>query len=128
MLTLSQAAALLGLSPSTLRHQASSGRLRAQLMGKTYVVTEREVERYRREQLGKPGRPSHRSTPPSKPHDLRPVRTTHTIVSTGSDRLRGSGSDHSGDITASHEPDDRAVDTRDAAHRRSPAPSLCLDA
>lgn len=56
MLTLQQAAARLGLSPSTLRHQAQSGKLRATLMGKTYVVSEREVERYRREHMGKVGR------------------------------------------------------------------------
>lgn len=56
MLTLVEAASRLGLSPSTLRHQAQSGRLRARLIGKTYVVTEREVERYRDESRGKPGR------------------------------------------------------------------------
>jgi excisionase family DNA binding protein len=56
-LTLSEAAEKLGLAASTLRHQVQAGRLRARLVGKTYVVTEREVERYRRERLGKPGRP-----------------------------------------------------------------------
>lgn len=55
-MTLAQAATLLGLSPSTLRHQAQAGRLRATLVGKTYTVTEREVERYRAESVGKPGR------------------------------------------------------------------------
>jgi len=65
MLTLTEAAARLGLAASTLRHQAQAGRLRARLIGKTYVVTAREVERYRREHLGKPGRPSHRGAPPS---------------------------------------------------------------
>ena len=64
MLTLSEAAARLGLSASTLRHQVQAGRLRARLMGKTYVVTEREVKRYRATSLGKPGRPSH-ARPPS---------------------------------------------------------------
>ena len=57
MLTLTEAADRLGLAASTLRHQVQAGRLRARLIGKTYVVTEREVERYRRERLGKPGRP-----------------------------------------------------------------------
>ena len=56
MFTLVEAAARLGLSPSTLRHQARAGRLRARLIGKTYVVSEREVERYRAESKGKPGR------------------------------------------------------------------------
>jgi excisionase family DNA binding protein len=59
LLTLTEAAAQLGLAASTLRHQVQAGRLRARLIGKTYVVTEREVERYRRERLGKPGRPRH---------------------------------------------------------------------
>ncbi|HEV2006691.1 MAG TPA: helix-turn-helix domain-containing protein [Candidatus Limnocylindrales bacterium] len=63
MLTLAEAATRLGLSSSTLRHQAHAGRLQATLYGKTYVITEVELERYRRDQLGKPGRPSHRSAP-----------------------------------------------------------------
>ena len=62
-LTLSEAAEELGLSATTLRHQVQAGRLRARLVGKTYVVTPRELDRYRREHLGKPGRPSHRIAP-----------------------------------------------------------------
>ncbi len=65
MLTLTEAADQLGLAASTLRHQVQAGRLRARLVGKTYVVTAGDVERYRREHLGKPGRPSHRGAPPS---------------------------------------------------------------
>ncbi len=65
MLTLAEAALRLGRSPSTLRHQVKAGRLRARLVGKTWVVSEREVERYRADSLGKPGRPSHRPAPPS---------------------------------------------------------------
>ncbi len=64
LLTLADAALRLGVAASTLRHQAQAGRLRARLVGKTYVVTPGEVERYRREHLGKPGRPSHRPAPP----------------------------------------------------------------
>lgn len=56
MITLATAAKRLGISPRTLRHQAARGRLRASLIGKTYVVSEREVERYRAESLGRPGR------------------------------------------------------------------------
>ena len=67
MLTLTEAAARLGLSASTLRHQVQSGRLRARMVGKTYLVTAREVERYRREHLGRPGRPSHLPAPPAAP-------------------------------------------------------------
>jgi excisionase family DNA binding protein len=55
-LTLAQAGALLGVSPATLRNQVHNGRLRARLIGKTWVVTPREVERYRAESLGRPGR------------------------------------------------------------------------
>ena len=53
MLTLAEAAARLGLSPSTLRVQVGKGKLRARLVGKTWTVSEREVERYRAESLGK---------------------------------------------------------------------------
>jgi excisionase family DNA binding protein len=65
LLTLTEAADRLGLAASTLRHQVQAGRLRARMIGKTYVVTAREVERYRHEHLGKPGRPTHRPAPPS---------------------------------------------------------------
>ena len=64
MLTLSEAAVQLGLTASTLRHQVQAGRLGATLIGKTYVVSAREVVRYRAEHLGKSGRPSHRAVPP----------------------------------------------------------------
>ena len=64
--SLTEAAALLGMAASTLRHQAQAGRLRASLVGKTWVVTSAEVERYRRESLGRPGRPSQHGSPPSR--------------------------------------------------------------
>ena len=67
MLTLSEAAARLGVAASTLRHQVQAGRLGAELYGKTYVVTEAEVERYRRESLGRQGRP------PKDDHSTRPA-------------------------------------------------------
>jgi Helix-turn-helix domain len=63
--TLAEAAARLGLAASTLRHQAQAGRLHARLIGKTYVVSEREIARYRATSLGRPGRPSHRPAPPT---------------------------------------------------------------
>ena len=53
ILTLSQAAEQLGHAPATLRRQVNNGVLRATLIGKTYVVTEKEVERYRANHLGK---------------------------------------------------------------------------
>jgi excisionase family DNA binding protein len=58
VLTLTEAADRLGLAASTLRHQVQAGRLRATLIGKGYVVTERELARYRAEHQGKPGRPT----------------------------------------------------------------------
>ena len=57
MLTLTEAAARLGLAASTLRWQVHRGRLNARLIGKTYVVSEREINRYRAVSLGRPGRP-----------------------------------------------------------------------
>lgn len=59
--TLAEAAAELGLSPSTLKIQAQKGAIAARLLGKTWITTTAEVERYRREHLGKVGRPKGRS-------------------------------------------------------------------
>jgi excisionase family DNA binding protein len=56
MLTLAEAAARLGLSPSTLRNQIHSGRLKGRLVGKTWTISERELQRYAAQSLGKPGR------------------------------------------------------------------------
>lgn len=56
-MTLPEAALLLGLSPDGLRVQANRGRLRATKRGRDWFVTPHEVERYRRESLGHPGRP-----------------------------------------------------------------------
>lgn len=58
LLSLADAAAELGISASTLRHQAQAGRIRARLFGRTWITTRQEVERYRRESLGSPGRPA----------------------------------------------------------------------
>lgn len=48
-MTLNEAAAILGLSPDTLRWQVRNGRLRAKKVGPIWTVTPREVERYRKE-------------------------------------------------------------------------------
>lgn len=55
MLSLRQAAESLGISITTVKQQAKAGVFRATLVGHQYVVTASEVERYRREHLGKPG-------------------------------------------------------------------------
>lgn len=57
ILTLAEAAERLGVAASTLRNQVKAGRLRARLVGKTWVTTSSEVERYRAESLGRVGRP-----------------------------------------------------------------------
>ena len=48
-MTIKEAAELLGLDPSTLRHQHDNGRLKATKRGRDLWVTPKEVERYRRE-------------------------------------------------------------------------------
>lgn len=49
MLTLTEAAKVLGVNPGTLRVQVHNGKLRARKVGPIWTVTEREVERYARE-------------------------------------------------------------------------------
>lgn len=71
MMTLAQAGTLLGVSPSTLRAQVHNRRLRARLIGKTWVVTEKEVERYRTESVGRPGRRRERPETPATPKEAR---------------------------------------------------------
>lgn len=55
--TLAEAAELLGLSVNTVRHQREAGRLSAAKYGRDWLVEDREIERYRRESLGRAGRP-----------------------------------------------------------------------
>jgi excisionase family DNA binding protein len=49
LLTLADASAELGVAHDTLRWQVHNGKLKAQKLGTSWVVTRREVERYRRE-------------------------------------------------------------------------------
>ncbi len=49
VLTLTEAAALLGVTAATLRQQIANGKLKARKVGRDWHVTPREVERYRRE-------------------------------------------------------------------------------
>jgi excisionase family DNA binding protein len=55
-MTLKEAAALLGVSPVTLRAQIANRRLKATKRGRDWYVTTAAVERYREESLGQPGR------------------------------------------------------------------------
>lgn len=49
VLTLAEAAKRLDLSPETLRWQVRNGKLRARKVGPIWTVSEREVERYAKE-------------------------------------------------------------------------------
>lgn len=51
-MTLGEAARELGISAGTLRNQVLAGKLKAEKVGKFWVVRPREVERYRAEHLG----------------------------------------------------------------------------
>ena len=64
-MTLTEAAALLGVAASTLRVQANRGQLKARKVGRDWHVTRREIERYRRESLGRHKGPprAHASAP-----------------------------------------------------------------
>ena len=55
-MTTAEAAARLGLAPATVRRQIEQGRIGARKVGRDWQVTPREVERYRAESLGRPGR------------------------------------------------------------------------
>ena len=51
MLTLSEAAERLGIHPDVLRVQIHRGKLKGRKLGPIWTVTEREIERYRRDSL-----------------------------------------------------------------------------
>ena len=53
MLTLAEAAASLGIGAASLRHQIADGKLAAAKVGPNWIVKPSEVERYRRDSLGK---------------------------------------------------------------------------
>ena len=55
-MTLTEAAARLGVAPATLRHQIRNGRLRASKVGRDWAVSEDEVRRYATLSRGRPGR------------------------------------------------------------------------
>jgi len=84
ILTLAEAGELLGIAPVTLRAQAASSRLKARLVGKTWITTRVEVERYRREHLGNVGRPPGIHGSASSP--------VPRITSAGAPIIRGSAS------------------------------------
>ena len=58
LIDLNEAAGELGLEPVTLRAAVSRGRLEARKVGGVWITTIDEVQRYRRENLGRRGRPA----------------------------------------------------------------------
>jgi len=64
VLSLQQAGQRIGRSPHTLRRAAERGTLQATKIGKTWLTTAREVDRYARENMGRPGRKSKERSPP----------------------------------------------------------------
>lgn len=56
LLSLADAADLLGRSQATLSNQVRLGRLAGIKIGRNWLVTRAEVERYRAETLGRPGK------------------------------------------------------------------------
>ncbi len=74
VLTLQQASERIGVSHETLQKQVKRGVLRAELLGRQWVVTANELQRYAREHKGKPGfaaetHPFHGRRPPRKQRD-----------------------------------------------------------
>jgi len=55
-LTTAQVAAYLGRSERTVRDQIAKGAIAATRVGRDWLINPDEVERYRRESLGRPGR------------------------------------------------------------------------
>ena len=57
MLTVAEAAAELGISPITIHRAVGNGTITpARLNRRTYLLPRSEVERYRRDSLGQPGK------------------------------------------------------------------------
>ncbi len=52
-MTTNETAQSLGIDPGTVRRQIEKGKLRAKKLGRDWHVTPAEVERYRRDTLGK---------------------------------------------------------------------------
>jgi excisionase family DNA binding protein len=56
VISITEAALVLGVAPVTLRALAASHRIRAKVVGKTWITTRQEVERYRLDHMDRPGR------------------------------------------------------------------------
>ena len=56
-MTVFEAAQELGLTPATLRVQIKEGKLHSTKHGRDHWLTQRDIDAYRRDHLGKMGRP-----------------------------------------------------------------------
>ena len=54
--SVTEAAAILGVQRATVIKQIRAGRLKAEMVGKTYILETSELDRYSDEQLGRKGR------------------------------------------------------------------------
>jgi excisionase family DNA binding protein len=63
--TTSRAAQELGVSASTLRTMIQQGKVKVKLLhARSALISKSEIERYRRDHLGQPGRKSTKTRPP----------------------------------------------------------------
>jgi excisionase family DNA binding protein len=73
LLTVTEAAERLSLSRSTLLNQIRAGVIRCERIGRLWVISEDEVERYRRERRGRPfGRAQSRRTEMDRNESITP--------------------------------------------------------
>jgi excisionase family DNA binding protein len=61
-MTTNEAAEALGLARVTILYQIRHKRIKSTMRGRDHWITAGEVERYRRDSLGQPGRPASHST------------------------------------------------------------------
>lgn len=65
-LTVPQAAALLGLSPSSVRHFINRGMIKGEKRGRDWFITQEEVDRYNRERRGPGAKPGQKHSDETK--------------------------------------------------------------
>jgi len=81
VLTIHDVAERLGLDRTTLARQIRRGALKAEKSGKTWLITAEEVEHYRREHMGKPGRkPKKRQVVVVRQEPDAPAQTAGRVV------------------------------------------------
>lgn len=86
-MTLSEAAAALGVAAVTLRAQVKNGSLRAEKVGHQWVVTPAELDRYARDHLGKRKKGA-KSEPKRKAGDASLTRRSPTTPNSSARRQK----------------------------------------